>query len=188
MYIEVNHMQLTYLKEELQIPQGISVSLEGKKIRVKGSKGEVVRDFAFAKGVEMKISGDKIEFEAAFLDKRAKAQFYSVIAHVKNMLVGVTKGYTYKLKILQTHFPMNVKVVKDTVQITNLIGEKNVRVAPILPGVKVNVKGDEIVVEGVDLESVAQTAANIEQASKIRGFDKRIFGDGIYIYSKGEEQ
>jgi len=57
-----------------------------------------------------------------------------------------------------------------------------------LPGVKVNVKGDEIVVEGVDLENVAQTAANIEQASKIRGFDKRIFGDGIYIYSKGEEQ
>ncbi|BBD71910.1 50S ribosomal protein L6 [Sulfodiicoccus acidiphilus] len=179
-------MQLAYVKEEVQIPQNVAVHLEGKVLRVKGSKGEITRDFSFAKGIEIRLDGNKVIFEATFLDKRKKALFYSVISHVKNMFRGASEGYVYKLKVLQTHFPMSVKVVKDVVQITNLIGEKNVRKASILEGVKVTVKGDEIVVEGSDLERVAQTAANIEQASKIRGFDKRIFGDGIYITSKGE--
>jgi LSU ribosomal protein L6P len=75
-----------------------------------------------------------------------------------------------------------VKVAGNEVQISNLIGEKNVRRAKILPGVKVTVKGEDIVVEGLDIEKVAQTAANIERAAKITGFDKRVFADGIYIY------
>lgn len=98
------------------------------------------------------------------------------------MFTGVQKGYRYYLKIIFTHFPITVKVVGDEVQITNLIGEKNVRKARIMPGVKVTVKGEDILVEGIDLEKVSQTAANIELASKIRGFDRRIFSDGIYIY------
>jgi len=45
-------------------------------------------------------------------------------------------------------------------------------------------KGEDIVVEGPNLDAVAQTAANIEAASKITGFDRRIFSDGIFIYKK----
>lgn len=100
------------------------------------------------------------------------------------MIIGVTKGYRYYLKIIFTHFPMSVKVVGSEVQITNLIGEKNIRRAQILPGVKVTIKGEDIIVEGIDLEKVAQTAANIERVSKISGFDRRVFGDGVYIYKK----
>jgi Ribosomal protein L6P/L9E len=100
------------------------------------------------------------------------------------MITGVTKGYRYYLKIIYTHFPTSVKVVGNEVQITNLIGEKNIRRAPILQGVKVTVKGEDIVVEGPNLDAVAQTAANIEAASKITGFDRRIFSDGIFIYKK----
>jgi large subunit ribosomal protein L6 len=53
-----------------------------------------------------------------------------------------------------------------------------------LPGVKVTVKDRDIIVEGADLEAVAQTAANIEKATKIKDKDRRIFVDGIYIYKK----
>ncbi|TRM73728.1 50S ribosomal protein L6, partial [Sulfolobus sp. E5] len=46
------------------------------------------------------------------------------------------------------------------------------------------IKGEDIVVEGSDIEAVAQTASNIELASKIRGFDRRVFSDGIFLYKK----
>ncbi|MBI2078742.1 MAG: 50S ribosomal protein L6, partial [Euryarchaeota archaeon] len=58
------------------------------------------------------------------------------------------------------------------------------RKATILPGVKVDVKGDQVTVTGIDLEKVSQTAANIETATHIRNRDIRVFQDGIYIVQK----
>ncbi len=153
-----------------------------KRSKSRAKKGEISRDFSFANFLNITQEDGKIVLEASFLGRREKAVVYSVMKHIKNMFTGVQKGYRYYLKIIFTHFPITVKVVGDEVQITNLIGEKNVRKARIMPGVKVTVKGEDILVEGIDLEKVSQTAANIELASKIRGFDRRIFSDGIYIY------
>ena len=50
---------------------------------------------------------------------------------------------------------------------------------------KVEVKGKDIIVSGINLEDVSQTAANIEQATRLTGRDRRIFYDGIYVYEKG---
>lgn len=172
------------VRESIKIPDGVSVRLDSGKIIVKGKKGEIVRDISNLKGIQLNIENNTIIIESTFVNRRTKAIIYSLLTHIQNMFTGVTKGYRYYLKIIFTHFPMSVKVVGDEVQITNLIGEKNIRRAKILEGVKVTVKGEDIIVEGIDLEKVAQTAANIEAASKIRGFDRRVFGDGIYIYKK----
>ncbi|MEM4943847.1 MAG: 50S ribosomal protein L6 [Saccharolobus sp.] len=177
-------MQAIYLKEEILIPDNVKVTVNNLEVKVKGPKGEIVRNFSYAKGIELKVVDSKIILETTFANRRKKALFYSIISHINNMIVGVTKGYRYYLKIVYTHFPISVKVVGDEVQISNLIGEKNIRKAKILSGVKVTVKGDDIIVEGIDLEKVAQTAANIESAAKITGFDRRVFSDGIYIYKK----
>jgi large subunit ribosomal protein L6 len=48
----------------------------------------------------------------------------------------------------------------------------------------VNVKGDIVDLTGANVEDVGQTAANIERATKIKGFDPRVFQDGIYIIQK----
>jgi large subunit ribosomal protein L6 len=180
----VSVVQAVSLREEVQIPNGVKVELQGKTMKVKGKKGELIRDFSFARFLEMKLEDNKIILEATFLGRREKATIYSIMRHINNMFIGVQKGYRYYLKIIFTHFPITVKVVGNEVQITNLIGEKNIRRATILPGVKVTVKGEDIVVEGIDMEKVAQTAANIELASKITDFDRRIFSDGIFIYKK----
>ena len=58
------------------------------------------------------------------------------------------------------------------------------RDAKIVGGVKVSVEKEDVVIQGVDIEEVAQTAANIQQACKIRKKDLRKFLDGIYVYSK----
>jgi large subunit ribosomal protein L6 len=172
------------VKESLKIPDNVSLTLENGKIKVKGPKGEVEKDISHMRGIEVRLENGELIVEATFANKRTKSLVYTLLRHVQNMITGVTKGYRYYLKIIFTHFPMSVKVVGNEVQITNLIGEKNIRRAKILPGVKVTVKGEDIIVEGIDLEKVAQTAANIERASKISGFDRRVFGDGIYIYKK----
>jgi large subunit ribosomal protein L6 len=51
--------------------------------------------------------------------------------------------------------------------------------------VEVKVDGQDITVSGIDREAVGQTAANIEQACRIVGVDRRRFPDGIFIVSKG---
>jgi large subunit ribosomal protein L6 len=50
----------------------------------------------------------------------------------------------------------------------------------------VKIEPEDIIVEGVNLEDVSQTAANIEQATRIRRKDPRVFLDGIYVYEKNE--
>jgi large subunit ribosomal protein L6 len=177
-------MKAVYLYEEIPIPEKVSVSVEGKTIKVKGPKGEVIKDFSHIREIEIRLQDNKIILQTTFANRKKKAQFYSVIAHIKNMFTGVINGYRYYLKIIYTHFPISVKVIGDEVQVTNLIGEKNIRRAKILPGVKVTVKGEDIVVEGADIEKVGQTVANIELATKITGYDRRVFADGIYIYKK----
>ncbi len=71
--------------------------------------------------------------------------------------------------------------------IENFLGERSPRRTRIVGETKVVVQGDQVVLTGSNVEDVGQTAANIERATKIRGFDPRVFQDGIYITSKGEE-
>jgi len=177
-------LKAAYIREEIQIPDKVKVSLENNVLKVKGPKGEVIKDFSYAKGIRIQLNEGKIILETTFADRRKKALLYSIIAHIKNMITGTINGYRYYLKVISTHFPISVKVSGDEVQVSNLIGEKNIRRAKILPGVKVTVKGEDIVVEGSDIYNVAQTAANIESSTKIVGYDRRIFSDGIYIYKK----
>jgi large subunit ribosomal protein L6 len=50
----------------------------------------------------------------------------------------------------------------------------------------VAVKGDDVIVQGLSIEDVSQTAANVEQTTKIKVKDPRVFLDGIYVYEQHE--
>jgi large subunit ribosomal protein L6 len=178
-----------HVVEEVRIPEGVEVSVDGMKVVVKGPKGELVRDFSHARNVIIRLDedeeGKKVVVEAFFANRRVKALVGTIAAHIANMITGVTKGYRYKLKIVFSHFPITVKVEGDKVLIENFLGEKAPRVARIMPGVSVKVQRDDVIVEGIDIEAVGQTAANIELATKVQDKDRRVFIDGIYIYEKG---
>lgn len=178
-----------HVAEEVQVPSNVSVRVDGLKVTVRGPKGEITRDFSHAKGVVIRVdeSSDpkRVVVEAYFADKRVKALVGTIASHIENMIVGVTKGYRYKLRIITSHFPITVKVQGDRVVIENFLGEKAPRVARIIPGVTVKVQKDDVIVEGIDIEAVGQTAANIELATKVRDKDRRVFIDGIYIYERG---
>jgi len=101
------------------------------------------------------------------------------------MMSGVAYGFQYKLKLVYSHFPIQVKVEGRTISIDNFLGERKPRSARIMGESSVVVQGDELVVTGIDKEEVGQTAANIEQATRIKGRDPRVFQDGIYLVEKG---
>jgi large subunit ribosomal protein L6 len=104
---------------------------------------------------------------------------------LRNMITGVEKGFTYKLKIVAAHFPISVKIKGDKVNVENYFGERSPRTSKIVgEATKVIVVGDDVIVQGPSLEDVSQTAANIELSTKMKGKDQRVFLDGLFIYSK----
>jgi large subunit ribosomal protein L6 len=173
-----------YLHVSVDIPDGVEVEISGMKVKVKGPKGELERDFSHARGIIIRKEEGKVIVETFFANARKRALVGTIAAHIRNMITGVTKGFRYKLKIIYSHFPMNIQVKGDKVVISNFLGEKAPRIARIMPGVTVKVQGQDVIVEGIDIEKVAQTAANLELATKVKDKDRRKFVDGIYIYAR----
>lgn len=172
-----------WVREEVEIPEGVEVTVENNVVKVKGPKGELERELKYP-GVRIFTEDGKVVVYKEFPRKKDIAIARTFKAHIANMVNGVTEGFTYRLKVVYSHFPMTVKVQGDEVVIENFLGEKNPRMAKILPGVTVKVMGSEVIVEGIDKEAVGQTAANIEQATRITKWDRRVFQDGIYIVEK----
>ncbi len=175
-------VQAVILREEIPIPDGIEVTVEDE-VTVSGSKGELKRKFKY-RNIKIMKEDDNIVLETHFPKKRDKAMLGTIKSHINNMITGLTKGFSYKMKIVYAHFPMTVKTTENRVIIENFLGERHPRKAKILGDTRVNIKGDEVVVEGINKEEVGQTMANIEQATKIKGRDPRVFQDGIYLINK----
>lgn len=172
------------IAEKVKIPQNVNVSIEGKIVRVTGPKGELKREL-FSPDVSIKKEDSNIIIESQDERRKAKAIVGTFASHISNMIKGVVEGFECRLKIVYAHFPIQVKVEGDEVLIINFLGEKKPRKAKIVgKETKVKVISDEVIVTGIDKEAVGQTAANIEQATRIKGYDPRVFQDGIYITLK----
>ena len=174
------------LQRAVQIPEQITIQLAGRTVKVQGPLGSLEEDLSHLP-VDITMQGKEVQVSTRWPRKREIGMLGTAAAHIRNMIRGVTEGYRFNLKTVYAHFPVTVKVdeKKREVKIENFTGEKTPRYALILEGVKVSVKGEEIVVEGTDIESVSQTAANIQNATKIKKKDQRVFLDGIYVYQKG---
>ncbi len=187
-------MKIPYVREEVEIPNNVSVEYQcdGRLIvKVKGPLGEIVKDFG---SVPILISKDngKLILETFFARKFERALIGTIAARIRNMIKGVTKGWRYKLKIVYSHFPIMVKVQGDKLVIENFLGRKDKIILQIPKGLKVQVTKDDIIVEGIDRDLVSQFAANIEEATTLRGDERpcphgREGGpgvlDGIYVYA-----
>lgn len=178
-------MRLVEKSEFAEIPEGVNVRVTGRKVTVEGSKGGITRDFSHAP-VSISAVDGKVIVKTDWPRKKESAVVGAVRSHIKNMITGVTKGFTYKLKVVFSHFPISITVKGKTVIIENFTGERSSRKTRIRGEAKVRVKGDDVIVTGINIEDVAQTAANIEQATNIKNKDPRVFLDGIYVYEKIE--
>lgn len=176
-------MRVGILKDEIKIPEKVQVTIAGGIVKVKGPQGEVSKKLHDPR-IKLEKKGDQVVVTSELPRKREKALVGTYGAHIRNMFVGTTKGFEYKLKIVYAHFPIKASVKGNQFLIENFLGEKHPRKTDILGSTKVTVKGDQVSVTGPNVEDAGQTAANIERATKIKGFDPRVFQDGIYIIEK----
>lgn len=187
--------------------------MKARIVTVKGKLGELVRDFKHmpmelrvVKGedvvdqldipdpdeapevVEDVLHKDFIKVDLWFANRKQLACCRTVCSHIENMIIGVTRGFVYKMRAVYSHFPINISFSGNVVEIRNFLGERRVRKVKLLDGVKCirsdDVK-DEIQLSGIDITKVSLSAAHIQQATNIRHKDLRKFLDGMYVSEKG---
>lgn len=174
---------VTLMKDELELPQGVTALVSGRTITLKGPKGEASKEIA-APDVSLSVNGSKVVISTQKTNKRNKKMLGSTRAHVVNLMRGVSEGHVYKLKICYSHFPITVSVSGKKLTVKNFLGEKTPRELEFPSDVKIKVEGADIIVESSNKESAGQTAASIEQLSKRTNYDTRVFVDGIYLTMK----
>ena len=178
-------MRAIEVSKIIQAPDDVKVTIEGRKVTVEGANGTLARDFSHA-SISIKLEGKTVRVWAEWPRKKEAALVGTIYSHIQNMITGVRKGFTHKLKIVFSHFPISVKVKGKTVLIENFTGERSARKAKIMGDTQVKVRSEDVIIQGINLEDVSQTAANIEQATKVKRKDPRVFLDGIYVYERGE--
>ncbi|MDO5850990.1 MAG: 50S ribosomal protein L6 [Methanobacteriaceae archaeon] len=180
-------VNLAKITETIPVPEDVTVTVEDNEVTVKGKSGELKRKFNHEK-ITIDQKENEVIVNVLFPNKKEKAMIGTITSHIKNMIFGIEKGFTYKMKVVYAHFPMTIKVKGKIVTIENFLGERHPRTAKIMGDAKVNVKGEDVTITGVNKEDVGQTMANIEQATKVKRRDPRIFQDGIYLVDKQQNE
>jgi len=175
------------ISEKIEIPQGAQCSFENNILKCKKDSVELSRKIEIP-GVKIKIGEKEITLEIEAGNRDKFKQIMANMAHIKNIFYGLERKFVYKMQACNVHFPMTLKVDKNKLLINNFLGEKQSRKAEIIPGVNVEIKGQDLTISSHDKEAAGQTAANIEKATKVRYKDRRIFQDGIYIVEKAKEE
>jgi large subunit ribosomal protein L6 len=181
-------MPATELVERiLEIPEGVKVQIDNGKVRVSGPKGTLEENLTHLP-CTVELDKGQVRVRSSWPRKADIAMAGTAAARIRNMIKGVKSGFTFKMKVVHAHFPVTLKVIEkeQKLLIENFTGEKTPRIARIVGDSKVKASGDEIIIQGINLEHVSQTAANIEQSTKIKDKDQRVFLDGIYVFEKKE--
>ncbi|KAG6362207.1 hypothetical protein INS49_010437 [Diaporthe citri] len=186
-------MKYIHSEETLEIPEGVKVQIKARQVTVEGPRGKLVKDLSH---IAVSFSTPKKNVIAIHIHhgvRKNVAALRTVRTIINNLIVGVTKGFKYKMRYVYAHFPINVNLDKNSdgvyeVEIRNFIGEKLVRRVIMQSGVDVEIskaQKDELVLSGNSLEAVSQSAADIQQICRVRNKDIRKFLDGMYVSEKG---
>ncbi|MCK9221818.1 MAG: 50S ribosomal protein L6 [Limnochordia bacterium] len=143
-------------KQPIQIPAGVSVSVDGQRVTVKGPKGTLEKEMH--QDMVVTVEDGHIQVERPSDEKEHKALHGLTRTLIANMVEGVTKGYEKQLEIVGVGY----RATKQGSEINLAVGYSHpVQITPE-DGIEFDVpKPTQIVVRGIDKELVGQTAANI---------------------------
>lgn len=172
------------LKEEIEMPNGITAKIEEHILIIKKDSAELKRELN--RLIEVRVEGNKIILEAKKATKKEKKVLGSFVAHIKNIIRGLNEKFKYRLQAASVHFPMTLSIDKEKNEllVKNFLGEKTDRRIKLVKGAEVKINKDIIEIESENKELAGQCAANIEKGTKVRNKDRRIYQDGIYIIEK----
>ena len=167
-------------KKPVELPSGVSASLSGQTIVVKGPKGEL--SFTATDDITVKILDGEVSVEPRGKSKRARQQWGMSRTMVSNLVTGVSTGFKKELEINGVGYRAQVSgnVLKLNLGLSHDVD------FPIPQGVTITApKQTEILFEGIDSQLVGQVAANIRAWKKPEPYK----GKGIkykdeYIFRK----
>jgi large subunit ribosomal protein L6 len=143
-------------KKPVTVPSGVTASVEGQTVKVKGPKGQL--QFVVHDDVEVKFENGTVKVAPRVKTNRAQAMYGTARAQIANLVAGVTKGFEKKLEITGVGY-------RAALQGKNLqlaLGYSHDVVYPVPEGIAITVpKPTEIVVNGSDSQRVGQVAAEI---------------------------
>jgi large subunit ribosomal protein L6 len=143
-------------KKPVTVPSGVTASVDGQTVKMKGAKGEL--SFVVPDEVTVKMDKGAVAVEPRNDGKRARAQWGTSRAQVANLVTGVTKGYEKRLEISGVGY--RAAVAGKSLKL--LLGYSHEIDYPIPAGIAITTpKPTEIVVAGFDKQKVGQTAAEI---------------------------
>ena len=167
-------------KKPVTLPKGVSATLSGQTISVKGPKG--TRTFTASDEIDMILEGDTVTVKPRGTSKRARQQWGMARSMVANLATGVTGGFKRELELVGVGYraAMQGKDLKLSV------GYSHDVVFEVPAGITVSTpKPTEIVVEGIDQQQVGQVAANIREWRRPEPYKgKGIRYKGEFIFRK----
>ena len=185
------------LKEDyLKIPDGVEVQAKARKVTVTGPRGSNYKDFSHIsldiKIMNMqtaKMSGKYVRIQMWNGAYRQACGVTTIKSHINNMIIGVTEGFRYKMRLVHAHFPITALIPKDgkSVEIKNFLGGKKAFLIKLNEGCTVHSSKDvkdELVFDGRDIGLLSQSCARVNQVCKIGKKDERKFLDGIFVSEK----
>ena len=175
--------QIEEFKDQVDIPEGVTVTVNKHMVSFVGPLGKTYKSFRTIP-VKIEVSEGKILLTAIEHKKRDYAILHTARSIIRNICEGLVVGYTIKMKLVFSHFPITVKVEGKQVLIENFQGERAPRITNIVGNTKVVPKGEDVILTGEVWTDITQTAANIELKSKVKNKDHRVFLDGIYVFEK----
>ena len=102
----------------LDIPEGVTVDIKARVVKVTGPRGELTKDLKHIDVTFNKINNRAIKITVHNGDRKHVAALRTVKSLIANLITGVTKGYKYKMRFVYAHFPINVNIIKKMVKIT----------------------------------------------------------------------
>ena len=195
----------------LEIPEDVTITIDRFDVTIDGPQGSVTRRLWYP---DVTVSVEEIDVEhdddggagsdgktgtgagsssetveAVVIESdtektKQTATIGTFASHVRNAFHGVTDGWEYRMEVFYSHFPMQVSVEGEEVVVENFLGERAPRRTPIRGDTDVEVSGEDLTLSGPDKDDVGQTAADLEQLTRVTDKDTRVFQDGVYITEK----
>ena len=145
-------------ERKLNIPEGVTVTIDGNKLSVKGSKGELTLDVNPL--ISVVVEEGTVKTKQATPSKTANMMQGTVNSLINNMLIGVSKGFEKGLEAIGVGYRFNVQGNKIVVN----AGYSHPVEVVVPEGLKAElVSNTEITIKGIDKQKVSEFAANVRK-------------------------
>merc|ERR1712205_211013 len=97
----------------VKIPEGVTVDIKSRAVVVKGPRGTLSKSFKHMQIDLFKPAENIIKIEKWFSLSKEQSAIKTCSSHIQNMIIGVTKGFKYRMKMVYAHFPTNAQISGD---------------------------------------------------------------------------